>query len=226
MNILDCKDFMVVYKEDTEIDRPTEKAAFTIQRLSFKNTDGINAITEAGYVFHDRVLTLEIDLSTTYNLRNSKLKGKSMVLIKNRSSIDSVMLEMAYQAYDTDRRFHLSKDFNTLISKKVIDAYVKKVSENDLLVPTAIYNEEPVGYTTIPVFNGEKAENVFGLTKPGIVGKISAYPLYVHMLDELQERGYKKYIGKVSTTNAASLNLHFELGAKVIDVVDEYIYRM
>ncbi len=37
--------------------------------------------------------------------------------------------------------------------------------------------------------------------------------------------GYTKYCGYISSANIASINLHHHLGAKVVEVIDEYIYR-
>jgi L-amino acid N-acyltransferase YncA len=135
------------------------------------------------------------------------------------------MIDMACKAYDTDRRFHLNNGFDQLIANKVIRAYIEKYSQNSLRIVTSTYKDKITGFTTIPLIRDEVAENVLGVTEPSIVGKVSAYPLYRETLNILQSKSYRKYVGRVSTANAASLNLHFQLGARVIGIEDIYIWR-
>jgi L-amino acid N-acyltransferase YncA len=198
---------------------------YLLAKTDFREIDKIIKLKEHGYCFHDRILKLEIDIPSTAEIRNSKVKGSGIVSVLARDTMNEEMIQMACEVYDTDRRFHLDENFNQETADQVIRSYIKSLGISHVLVVTAMYNGVVAGFTTLPLKEANCAENVLGVTKKGIVGKVSAFPLYCEMLNILQEKGYRKYIGRVSTTNAASLNLHFQLGAKVAGVEDVYIWR-
>jgi L-amino acid N-acyltransferase YncA len=227
MEILKCDEFSIGYgqlDEEGLLGEPVSQD-YLLVKTDFRETGKIINLKEHGYSFHDRVLKLEIDIPSTDEIRNSKVKGTAMVSFQERASINEEMIEMACEVYDTDRRFHLDVIFNQKTADQVIRSYIKKLADPRLLVVTAIYNGTIAGFTTLPLKEENYAENVLGVTRHGIVGKVSAFPLYCEMLNILQRKGYRKYIGRVSTTNAASLNLHFQLGARVVGIEDKYIWR-
>ena len=133
------------------------------------------------------------------------------------------MFRLGCLAFNTDRRFHLKPEFDTEISAKTLKEYIRFYNEQDIVVTRVEYDGELAGYTVIHR-QDEQAENVLGATKPGILGKMVAFGLYANTIKYLYEQeNYKKYYAEVSSSNTASINLHVQLGAKVLGSYDKYI---
>ena len=83
-----------------------------------------------------------------------------------------------------------------------------------------------LGFVVLRDIDGKKFENVLACTKPGIKGKMIAYPMYQTAIAFGKKLTCSEgvYIGRVSSANMASLNLHRSLGAKIIAIEDEYIF--
>ena len=135
------------------------------------------------------------------------------------------MYLLAQQVFPTDRRFHLEPEFDSAGAASTIRAYMDYWKNVGATVLKIVEHEELLGFTILQRVSDDAYENVLGVTRPGIKGKMAAYPLYCGMLDYIKAQSGTKYIGRVSTANIPSVNLHLQLGAKIRNVYDEYILR-
>lgn len=188
-------------------------------------------LTERGFRFLDRILYMEIDLAkkniSADNGPKRILQDQGIVFACDGVFTES-MYQMAYKAYTSDRRFHLNPVFSQQDAIPVIRAYIDQCRLGHMKIYKALHQDELLGYAVIDeTADGKKCyfENVLGVTAPGIKGKMVAEALYGSVLTG-EKSSFKKYAGRVSSSNMVSINLHFQLGAKVRGIYDEYIYKI
>lgn len=188
-------------------------------------------LAERGFRFLDRILYMEINLAKknkrTDNDSKRILQKQGIVFAYDEVFTES-MYQVAYKAYTSDRRFHLNPVFSQQDAIPVIKAYIDECRLRHMKICKTLYHDELLGYVIIDETADEKKcyfENVLGVTTPGIKGKMVAEALYDSVLTG-EKNNFKKYIGRVSSSNMASVNLHFQLGAKVRYIYDEYIYKI
>ena len=183
-------------------------------------------LTNAGFRFHDRVLNFEISLVGIGDDLNGENKLNGIDFIVD-SEISQAVVDLACQAYKTDRRFDLDPIYNQEKANRVIAAYIEYLRNKiGIKVYEAFYKDELLGFTVVDEMADENRvffENLLGATKPGIKGKMIAVPLYRRMLQSEADK-FKKYRGWVSASNMASINLHIQLGGHISDISDEFIY--
>ncbi|MBR6979726.1 MAG: hypothetical protein IKH88_07830, partial [Prevotella sp.] len=174
-----------------------------------------------GYRFLDRLLCFEIEVNA--------VKGFSIgmvpdVLFSYDEEYDDSVYHTAFQAFTTDRRFHLNPVFDQQAANDVIEAYINYYKRKGFRIYKAKYGGELLGFTIVDNVdtNRNYFENVLGATKPGIKGKAIAALLYRFMMRAEGEK-YRKYVGCVSSSNLASINLHNALGGRVKRIYDDFI---
>ena len=221
----------VIANCDAYLQDCTEK--YNIQQV--KSTDDIRIaeLLENGFRFHDRILRVEIFLKDNsgsfLNDIDIPVRGGE-ISISLSDEYTEEMYRLACEAYTTDRRFHLEQRFDQNVANHVIASYLKEFNEKNYPVIKAVHRQELLGFTVIREDRDKNCfENILGATLPGMKGKMAAVPLYKSMLqlgsESAFENKYRRYVGDISSANVASINLHMQLGAKVVDTIDAYIYR-
>ena len=184
-------------------------------------------LAKQGCRFLDRILYFEIPLKKITTEKQTFTVPEVSLLCDR--VFDDKLFTLACQAYTFDRRFHLEPVFDQEKANSVIAAYLEYYKHRDCRIYKAICKDELLGAGVVCEDADKKGiffENVLGATKPGIKGMMTAVPLYSHMLDKEREAGFKKYAGKVSSSNQSSINLHFQLGGHVAGIYDEFILKI
>lgn len=204
---------------------------YIIQQIEADKGEKAAELVKSGLGFHERYIFVEINLKATAKARNQINNALPDILLKLSHEYTADLYELACESFETDRRFHLEQQFDQNRAAEVKKTYIDWCREHDMPVFTARSGHELLGYIIIDMNPGREKgcfQIMLGVTRPGIKGKMVAYPLYNTLLNtmELPENGgYTKYCGYISSANIASLNLHQHLGARFVSVVDEYIYR-
>ncbi len=227
MDKLVVDDFTVGYLEYTReaTCSGTDGCKYLIASATVSDLEAKKALSRSGYVFHDRVLRLGIDIPASMQLRRKRCRKPDGIKIRKAEEFTDEMYRMACSVFRTDRRFHLDYGYNQKLADRVIKAWMDRWKGRKLQVMQAFYKGEMTGFVIFDTDSQSQSENVLGVTAPGICGMASAYPLYSDLLDLLGQGGCRKYYGMVSTENAASINLHIQLGAEVCSIVDRFILR-
>jgi len=201
-----------------------EGADYVICQVDVQDTEKSRELLSSGFAFLDRILLFEIGLANVQLNGTGALKDISVTC---DTEYIPEMNEIAHKAFIADRRFHLNHEFDLEKAAPIMDAYINRCKEQEMKIYKALHGTELLGFTIV----NEKAdpkgicfENMLGATMPGIKGKMIAPMLYKSMLCG-EKDSFKKCLGRVSSSNLASLNLHIQLGGKVSGIYDEYIYR-
>ena len=223
MEQLDCRSFRVCYGAGAEVLEALPAAEYVIARTERLRTREIAALRAAGFVFHERFIKIEINIASALRQLPVNFTGGDVAVRETRGFTEE-MLALACAAYDADRRFHLEEGFDDgALAGEVISAKARAYASQQARIMVATHAGDLLGYCTfLPCGDGYR--NVMGLTARGMKGKLAAWPLYTGAL-RILETGGGKYIGNVSSTNVASLNLHMRLGARVTGTEDWYILR-
>lgn len=201
------------------------RADYVICRADCLDVAATQALLRQGFQFLDRILYFEI--STRLAERTSFQSAVPGVDYVCDAVYEEAVFQLAYRAFKTDRRFHLESAFHQEEANKVIKAYLLHCKAQGMKLYKARHNSQLLGFAIADERadeNGRYFENVLGATLPGIRGKMVAAPLYTYMIASEKER-FRRYVGRVSSANAASINLHFQLGGRVTKVYEEYIFR-
>lgn len=227
MYILTCKSFQICCGTAEEIlSRQSIDTDYIIAQTEFSQTKDIARLLASGFCFHDRQLKMDISISRTLERFSGIFGNTNGVSVSETEHFTGEMLDMALTAFDMDRRFHLEQGFgSTRRVKEVLESAVAHYQEGRHKIFRTDCQGNLVGCVLIRDIGSGIYENVLGFTRPGIAGKAAAIPLYVGALKQIGSGGGKRYLGSVSSTNMASLNLHIQLGAKVTAITDWYIFR-
>lgn len=203
---------------------------YVIQQAEHSQTERTAKLLEQGFEFHERFFWAEAELKTTAEMRSRMKNGLKGVSLEMNHHYTEDMYELAYASFDTDRRFHLERRFDQDSARPVKESYLNWCRDLGMPVFSARREKELLGYIVVDLACGGGGEFriMLGVTQSGIKGKFAAFPLYGGLLERLsmpENGGYTKYCCTVSTANIAALNLHMQLGAKVKEIYDEYIYR-
>lgn len=206
--------------EKTESFKDCCSVTYRIQRTDSLDVTRGMQLQEAGYCFHDRVFNVEIVRTE----KDAVVFPQGVECVISEVKTDD-LYKLATEAFSHDRRFHLEKDWNQRMANHVIRAYLNKFEEAHYSVIRVLHEEVLLGFVVLRCAGDKSFENVLGCTRPGIKGKMIAYPMYLAAiaLGKKLTCPEGKYIGRVSSTNMASLNLHMSLGARITSIEDEYI---
>ena len=212
--------------EDYAIENGEAAGSYHIVRVDSVNTDLIKKLRTNGFRFNDRLLRMKIDLTKTKERRNAISEQLLSFPVETGGELSDEMYKLACETYTVDRRFHLNEHFDSALSSKVLQGYFNDFATKELTVYSVIIKDELLGFTVLKACDNETGENIMGVTKTGIRGKMVAWGLYQGMLAQMTEKdSFKYYLGNVSSSNQASINLHIQLGATVDSVFDEYIKK-
>lgn len=214
-----------IYTENENDIRFDDGATNIIKRISPTNITGKNNLKSKDFHFLDRIFVYSINLAQSQETRDKITEKLIDFPFKISNEITEEMYELACAVYTTDRRFHLTNEFNQPFANKMIKEYFELYRKRKLQVFLCRLEEKLVGYTIVEIGDKGCFENLIGVTEQSIKGKMIAYRLYDYMLNAMMEQGYNRYIGRVSSINIASQNLHIQLGGKVMDIYDEYVWR-
>lgn len=215
---------VLIWESEDNLNRNLD-SDYSVIKVAPDDSEKKDILLSHQYEFLDRVFDMIVDLESTKVIRDAKNRNVDGIIFDSVPEITEQMILMAYEVYKTDRRFHLKRDFDQYEANKVIDAYVDSFANTKHVVISATYRNKLTGYVFLTLSDSDVFENVLGVTDNSIIGKMTAFMLYSYMMDYGYQLGYKKYLGRVSASNIASLNLHINLGAIVSNVSDEYIYR-
>lgn len=194
-----------------------------IRRVEAVDDRCAEELKAVGYRFLDRILLMEIDLKATEKRRGEIAAKLIDIPVELSETFPEDLSALACEALPTDRRFHLEPLFDAEAAKPRIEAYIKSYREKGALLFSVRREGQLLGFTIVEKQEKGAFENVLGVTRPDMHGRMAAFPLYNAMLNGMREAGFRKYIGRVSSSNLASINLHINLGAKVAGIYDEYI---
>lgn len=228
MYILSCNNFNVCYGNAEEIltvGIPKGNAKYIIAQTHFRHTNEIAQLVDLGFCFHDRCLRLED--STNRAKKYSSMCGSRAndILVCETEEFTDEILDLVLEAFDTDRRFFLDRDFVPVERAfEVIRAYIAHYRNGQHKIIKAMHSDNVLGFVILHEIENGVYENVLGLTKQNLMGKVAAMPLYSGVLGMIGVEE-KRYLGIASSANVASINLHMQLGARVTDTIDRYILR-
>lgn len=222
---LSCTDYFIQYMDEHEdIDVIQDEARYVLKKVQCDEVCQIVKFKEFGFVFHDRVICMKVNLKATSEMRSSMMRELPGFVFCLESDFSEEMYELACSQFKRDRRFHMEESFNDGLAADVISAYTEYYLNKGAQLYSSYYKGTLSGFIMY-VQDGDEYENVLGVTAAGIVGRASAYTLYSALMDEMREKSVKLYKGWVSTSNIASVNLHMKLGANVTEAIDKYILR-
>ncbi len=228
MEILQCRG-MLLKKYSVGESFETDDNAYIIQQIESNDVQGAEELRKQGFYFHERLFFIEIALKTEAGIGKRIEGGVSEISLEMSNEYLQDIYELAYESFETDRRFHLERKFDQSKAKTVKEAFINRCRERGCMVFSARKDGKLLGYIIVDTHPGRGAgcfQIMLGVTCSGIRGKLVAIPLYRGLLEHMampENGGFTKYCGYISTTNTASINLHNHLGARVVGTVDEYI---
>ena len=221
--ILQTKHYVIEQIDQKKIEDECEISAdYIICQSDVLDSVYEDKLISRGYRFLDRLLYFEIETSIVKSSDDNVIQDVDFLCDRE---YDDVLFDTACQAYTTDRRFHLNPVFDQQSADDVIEAFIDYCKKQDYKIYKAVHNNELLGFAIVDDVDKNRAyfENILGATKPGIKGKMIAGPLYKFMIKGENEK-FKKYAGRVSSSNIASINLHTALGGRVKKIYDEFIF--
>lgn len=225
MELLQCSGLLLKKYAVGESFEPDDNA-YIIQQVENNDMQKVEELQKQGFQFHERFLFIENSLKGV-----ETCGGATGISLKMSNEYPPDIYELAYESFETDRRFHLEKRFDQGRAKAVKEAYIERCREQGCMVFSARKEGKLLGYIIVNIHPGREPgcfQIMLGVTCAGIKGKMAATPLYSGLLAHMampENGGFTKYCGYVSTANIASINMQFRLGCKVIGTVDEYIRR-
>ncbi len=188
-------------------------------------------IEACGFRFHDRILRMRIDPNNTKAHREAISQKLIDMPISVTDSLDTAMYDLACRVYKHDRRFHLDEQYDMELASKSLKGYFDGFSKRNIRIfETKVPDtSELLGFTVLELKADGTGENILGVTKNDMRGKMAAWGIYNGMLKQMEcGNAYecRQYCGNVSSSNAASINLHINLGGRVESIYDEYIKKI
>ena len=179
--------------------------------------DAANEISRQrnGFFFADRTMKTTISLSKIAVDLDRFIR---LPIIETAAYKDDV-LRIAVASFAYDRRFHVLPDCSTDVSGVVLKKWVEELDT----VFVALFKEQPVGFLALK----ETAPDTMFVHLAAVEEKYrmtgAAMALYANACKVAKERGYKKLEGRVSTQNAAVMNVYAAFGATFSDPQDIFI---
>lgn len=182
-----------------------------------ESADAANEISRQrnGFFFADRTMKTTISLSKIAVDLDRFIR---LPIIETTEYKDDV-LRIAVASFGYDRRFHVLPDCSTDVSSVVLKKWVEELDT----VFVALFKEQPVGFLALK----ETAPDTVFVHLAAVEEKYrmtgAAMALYANACKVAKERGYKKLEGRVSTQNAAVMNVYAAFGATFSDPQDIFI---
>ena len=182
-----------------------------------ESADAANEISRQrnGFFFADRTMKTTISLSKIAVDLDRFIR---LPIIETTAYKDDI-LRIAVASFGYDRRFHVLPDCSTDVSGVVLKKWVAELDT----VFVALFKEQPVGFLALK----ETAPDTVFVHLAAVEEKYrmtgAAMALYANACKVAKERGYKKLEGRVSTQNAAVMNVYAAFGATFSDPQDIFI---
>ena len=215
---------LVICEETERVEEAASEPGYYIQRVHPHCAERSAELLRSGFRFHDRYLLLKIvppEAPPAPPLPDMRIRADC--------EYTEEMLSLAFDAFTTDRRFHLNWIYQQNLANQMIRAYLQDCASRKMAVIKVERAGELLGYTVLQSVSTCVVENVLGVTKSGMGGMLAATFLYAGTLDYISRSGNAgtrvMYRGRVSSGNQASLNLHTHFNAKVRQIYDEYILK-
>lgn len=168
-----------------------------------------------GFFFADRTMKTTISLS---KIAVDLDKFIRLPIIETTEYKDDI-LRIAVASFGYDRRFHVLPDCSPDVSSVVLKKWIEELDT----VFVALFKERPVGFLALK----ETAPDTLFVHLAAVEEKYrmtgAAMALYANACKIAKERGYKKLEGRVSTQNAAVMNVYATFGATFSDPQDIFI---
>ncbi len=168
-----------------------------------------------GFFFADRAVKTTIGLSKIAVDLDRFIR---LPIIETAEYKDDI-LRIAVASFAYDRRFHVLPDCSTDVSGVVLKKWVDELDK----VFIALFKDRPVGFLALK----ETAPDTVFVHLAAVEEKYrmtgAAMTLYANACKIAKERGYKKLEGRVSTQNAAVMNVYAAFGATFSDPQDIFI---
>lgn len=182
-----------------------------------ESSDAINEIVRQrnGFFFADRTVKTTIGLSKIAVDLDRFIR---LPIVETTDFKDDI-LRIAVASFGYDRRFHVLPDCSTDVSGVVLKRWVDELDTAFV----ALFKEQPVGFLALK----ETAPDTVFVHLAAVEEKYrmtgAAMALYADACKIAKERGYKKLEGRVSTQNAAVMNVYAAFGATFSDPQDIFI---
>lgn len=168
-----------------------------------------------GFFFADRTVKTTISLSKTAVDLDRFIR---LPIVETTAYKDDI-LRISVASFGYDRRFHVQPDCSPDVSSVVLKKWVEELDT----VFVALFKERPVGFLALK----ETAPDTLFVHLAAVEEKYrmtgAAMALYANACKIAKERGYKKLEGRVSTQNAAVMNVYAAFGATFSDPQDIFI---
>ena len=168
-----------------------------------------------GFFFADRTVKTTIGLSKIAVDLDRFIR---LPIVETTEYKDDI-LRIAVASFGYDRRFHVLPDCSTDVSGVVLKRWVDELDTAFV----ALFKEQPVGFLALK----ETAPDTVFVHLAAVEEKYrmtgAAMALYANACKIAKERGYKKLEGRVSTQNAAVMNVYAAFGATFSDPQDIFI---
>ena len=198
---------------DIVVTNEEAQANATVCRI-IESADAANEIVRQrnGFFFADRTMKTTISLSKIA----VDLDRFIRLPIIETAEYKADVLRIAVASFAYDRRFHVLPDCSRDVSGVVLKKWVEELDT----VFVALFKEQPVGFLALK----ETAPDTVFVHLAAVEEKYritgAAMALYANACKIAKERGYKKLKGRVSTQNAAVMNVYATFGATFSDPQD------
>ena len=176
------------------------------------------AMTERGFVWVDRLLTVSISLKKQTVDFQKSIRLPIVLTDKRREEVRQI----ARKSFPFDRRFHIEPHLNDETARQVIDGWVDEL-ENWFL---CLYHDLPIGFLALTQ-TGPRTSFVHlaaVLQEYRLSG--AALSLYANAVSFVLERDYQFLEGRISTQNVPVMNLYVSLGAVFSRPTDVYLKQI
>lgn len=224
MRRLETEDMVISYLEFEEIVNgiePDEKSVIVVEVHSW-DFEKKKILEEKGFCFHDRILNVEVG---TKLKTNHKIESQFFKLVVG-NDFDEVVKQLAHEVFFYDSRFHFDRIPNRIKGNKVIDAFLDNCGREGFRIVKCMHDNDLMGFIILKDNGNNTATNMLGAVKQDCHGKMSVPFLYGGTLEMLASEGITKEFGTISASNVASINLHFQLGGRLVNTTDKYIRRI
>lgn len=217
--LIQCKDFSLCNIETSEFlefNIPKSKYIRVKMPALYENQKNMK---QDNYIWVDRMLLASI------NLKRDKLDYKKMVRLDVRKIDNEIkdyiseIKKIAYKSFPTDRRFHITENYNNDIAQQLIDCYIDKIQ----VWLICFFKDLPIGFIGLIEKNADEIEIYLAAIDERYRSLGAANSLYAYACAYSKEKKYKKIYGYISTVNMSVMNLYSFLGATFSHPEDVYI---
>lgn len=223
MRRLITNDGVILFPEFNEVleDEGLENGDIVIVEVPSLDFEKKKLIEDKGFYFHDRILNVEVGTK----IKNPYRIESPFFTLEVSEKFDDIVKNLSHQVFTNDRRFHFEKIPNQRKANNVIDAFIDNCRYEGCKIVKCMHEQELMGFIILKNNGNKIASNLLGAVRPDCHGKMAVPVLYGGTLRLLANEGYVKEYGTISATNVPSINLHFQLGGRLVGTTDKYIRR-